>query len=378
MTTDFSFKRLWGIIIKEFIQMKRDRVTLAMMLVLPIIQLILFGYAINSNPKSLPTAIVSADESSFIRSFISSLQNTDYFDITYPKVTEDEADRLLAKGDILFIINIPAGFTRDFIREQTPDILITADATDPIATANAISALGVLANDVFNLDLSRGLGGSINNVKPFNLVIHSKYNPEAINQYNTVPGLMGLILTITMVMITGIAITREFERGTMEGLLSMPVQPLEVITGKILPYIFVGYFQQGIILLAGMILFDVPMKGSALLLIFSMLPFIAANLSVGLTFSTMAKNQLQAVQMTNFFFLPSILLSGFMFPFKGMPEWAQWIGNILPLSHFLRITRGIMLKGNGLIEIWPEIWPILVFTIIALAIAFLRYRRTLD
>lgn len=379
MNYGFSVNRLTAVIIKEFTQMWRDKFTFAMMLFIPVVQLILFGFAINSNPKHLPTAIVSSDHSQLTRSFITGLENTDYFKMVETNIDEKRAEFLLARGDILFIVRIPAYFTRDLIRgEKKPSILVTADATDPIASGNAIAALNGLANQVFTLDLSRGLRDLIPGPQPYNLIVHPKYNPEAITHYNTVPGLMGTILTMTMIMITGLAITREFERGTMEGLLAMPVKPFEVIVGKIIPYVLVGYMQQMVIVLMSIFVFKVPVEGSIALLMAATLPFIAANLCVGLTFSTIAKNQLQAVQMTFFFFLPSMLLSGFLFPFKGMPNWAQTLGEMLPLTHFIRIVRGIMLKGNGIQEIWPQVWPILVFMGVALVIALRRYRRTLD
>lgn len=384
----FNFSRLLAIMIKEFAQMRRDPVTIGMLIMIPLIQLVLFGFAINTNPRHLPTVIVSADQSEYTREFIRGLENTNYFSVINPQnifgnnqqnlMTETKANLLLTQGKALFIIHIPPNFTRDLLKNKNPELLVTADATDPSATGNAISALQQLANTVFTLNLSRGMGNLNQTALPFNLIIHAKYNPSNITSYNIIPGLMGVILTMTLVMITGLAITREREFGTMESLLSTPVKPLEVMIGKILPYIIVGYVQQAIILLAAQIVFGVPNSGSITLLILCTLPFIFANLMVGLTFSTIAKNQLQAMQMTFFFFLPSILLSGFMFPFYGMPVWAQCIGEVLPLTHFLRIVRGIMLKGSGFIDIWPNIWPLFLFILIIGIIALKRYRQTLD
>ncbi len=374
----FSCSRLWAMIIKEFIQMKRDPVTLRMLIMIPIIQLVLFGFAINVNPRHLPTVVVAGDQSEYTREFITGLQNTKYFTISNANASEAEANQLLTEGRALFIVNIPPNFTRDLLKGKNPEILVTADATDPSATGNAIAALQVLANQVFNLTLSRGMPNLIPSNPPFTLIIHSKYNPSSITTFNIIPGLMGVILTMTLVMITGLAITREREFGTMESLLSTPVRPLEVMIGKILPYIMVGYVQQAIILLAAVYLFGVPCSGSVLLLVLATLPFIFANLLVGLTFSAVAQNQLQAMQMTFFFFLPSLLLSGFMFPFFGMPKWAQYIGQALPLTHFLRVVRGIMLKGSGFEMIWPDIWPILIFIVLVGVIALKRYRQTLD
>jgi ABC-2 type transport system permease protein len=375
---NFSFKRLIAMIIKEFIQMRRDRLTFAMMIGIPMIQLILFGFAINTNPKYLPTAVLTEDNSPYTRAFIQGLKNTEYFKISHEVSSETEAAHLIAVGEVLFLVSIPTDFTYRLIRHEHPSILIEADATDPVATGNALSAVQILAQNVLNQTIKGRDSYLINSPPSFNVIIHAKYNPESNTQYNIVPALMGVVLTMTMVMITSLAITRERERGTMENLLATPVQPLEVMIGKITPYIIVGYIQVILILVIAHWLFLVPVFGSIILLLASVLPFIAANLAVGLTFSSIAKNQLQAMQMAFFFFLPSILLSGFLFPFRGMPQWAQYLGQILPLSHFLRIVRGILLKGNGLYEVLPEIWPIGLFMIIALIIGVKRYRRTLD
>jgi ABC-2 type transport system permease protein len=374
----FSFHRFWAVVLKEFIQMMRDRVTFGIMVGIPLMQLLLFGFAINSDPKHLPTAIRAADEGPFARTFVAALRQSEYFTLVREPATDAEAQRLLQLGEVQFVINIPADFSRQLLRGERPTVLIEADATDPAATGPAIAAARTLAAKVFNRDLPgplarlRGLDG------PVDFAVHAQYNPENITQYNIVPGLMGVVLTMTMVMITALAITRERERGTMENLLATPVRPIEVMLGKILPYIAVGYIQVTLILLAARYIFHVPMIGSIPLLYAVALLFIAANLAVGITFSTLAKNQLQAVQMAFFFFLPSILLSGFMFPFRGMPEWAQWIGSILPNTHFLRIVRGILLKGNGPLEIAPEIWPLLLFLAVVMAVGVKRYRQTLD
>ncbi len=374
----FNFRRFLAIVAKEFIQMRRDRITFAMMIGIPMIQLVLFGYAINSNPKHLPTAIYAADDSQFSRTLVWALRNSSYFDITYQPQSEAEIQKLLAQGTVQFSVQIPVDFSRKLLRGERPDLLLEADATDPTAVGFAISAVNSLAANVLDRDLIGPLARLRGSPPPFNLVIQQHYNPENISQYNIVPGLMGVMLTMTMIIITGLAITRERERGTMENLLSTPVHPGEVIVGKIVPYIIVGYVQVFLVLLAAKFLFDVPMLGSVPLLCVLVLLFIVANLAVGITFSTIAKNQLQAVQMAFFFFLPSLLLSGYMFPFRGMPGWAQAIGECLPLTHFLRVVRGILLKGNGLGEIAPDLWPIALFLAVMLAIAIKRYRQTLD
>jgi ABC-2 type transport system permease protein len=374
----FSLHRFWAVVLKEFIQMMRDRVTFGIMVGIPLMQLLLFGFAINSDPKHLPTAIRAADQGPFARTFVAALRQSEYFTLVREPATDAEAQRLLQVGEVQFVINIPADFSRQLLRGERPTVLIEADATDPAATGPAIAAARTLAAKVFNRDLPGPLARLRGPDGPVNFAVHAQYNPENITQYNIVPGLMGVVLTMTMVMITALAITRERERGTMENLLATPVRPIEVMLGKILPYIAVGYIQVTLILLAARFIFHVPMIGSVPLLYAVALLFIAANLAVGITFSTLAKNQLQAVQMAFFFFLPSILLSGFMFPFRGMPEWAQWIGSILPNTHFLRIVRGILLKGNGPLEIAPEIWPLLLFLAVVMAVGVKRYRQTVD
>ena len=325
-----------------------------------------------------PTAVLLADDGPQGRTLLYAVRNSGYFDFVRQVQTESEAHAALARGEVQFVVNIPQHFTRDLLRGDRPAVLLEADATDPAATSNALGALTVLGNTALQNDLKGPLAFLAGADGPIDLRIHALYNPEAITQYNIVPGLLGVVLTMTMVMITALAITRERERGTMENLLSMPTRPAEVLAGKIIPYILVGYIQVGLILICARVLFHVPMVGSLVLLLAVALVFIAANLAMGITFSTVARNQLQAVQSAGFFFLPSMLLSGFMFPFRGMPRWAQMIGEVLPLTHFLRIVRGILLKGNGLDETAGEIWPIALFTVVAFVVAVKRYRRTLD
>lgn len=376
--TRFSLSRFVAVVVKEFIQMRRDRLTFAMMVAVPILQLILFGYAINSDPKRLPTAVLAAESSPFTRTLIAALGNSGYFDLRRVATGEEELDRWLAEGEVQFAVTIPVGFSRALQRGERPVLLVEADATDPAATSNALGALAIVARQSLDPDLTGPLAGLRALPDPVDLRIHRRYNPEGITQYNVVPGLMGVVLTMTMVMMTALAMTRERERGTMENLLAMPVRPFEVMLGKIVPFILVGYIQVVLIVLAAWLLFGVPILGSLLLLSFVLILFIAANLAVGFTFSTVAKNQLQAMQMSFFFFLPSLLLSGFMFPFRGMPDWAQLVGELLPLTHFLRIVRGILLKGNGLSEIAGEIAPLLIFLAVVTVVALKRYRQTLD
>lgn len=375
---NFSWFRLNAVIYKEFIQMLRNRTTFAIIIGIPLIQLILFGFAINNDPKHLPTTIISADHSNFTRSFIQGLVNTSYFKIVGNANTEAEAKNLLRTGQTQFVLSIPSDFSRELIRGNKPSLLLEADATDPVTAGNALSAINILQQSVLQYDLKDLTYLNNASLSPFDVRIHLLYNPNINTQYNIVPGLMGVILTMIMVMITATAITRERERGTMENLLATPVQPAEVMIGKVLPYIIVGYIQVFIILTVAHPLFHIPIFGSILLLLLVTFPFIAANLGVGLLLSTIAENQLQATQTAIFFFLPSILLSGFMFPFRGMPEWAQWIGQILPLTHYLRIVRGILLKGNGWIQIWPDLWPILLFLFVIILFGIKRFHKTLD
>jgi ABC-2 type transport system permease protein len=375
---EFSPARFWAMVVKEFVQMRRDRMTFGMMVGIPLLQLVLFGFAINSDPKHLPTAMLLADHGPYGRSLLHALQNSSYFELVRQVRTEAEGREVLARGQAQFVINIPENFSRDLMRGDRPAVLVEADATDPGATGNAIGSLGTVLDSALRRDLKGPLSFLIPTATPIDLRVHAKYNPEAITQYNIVPGLMGVVLTMTMVMITGLAITRERERGTMENLLSMPTRPLEVLVGKLVPYIIVGYVQVGLILVAARFLFHVPMIGPLHLVLLAAFIFIVANLAMGITFSTAASNQLQAMQMAFFFFLPSLLLSGFMFPFRGMPVWAQTVGEIFPLTHFLRIIRGVLLKGNGVADSLPELWPIALFAVVVLTIGVKRYRQTLD
>jgi ABC-2 type transport system permease protein len=374
----FSVERFKGIVLKEFIQMRRDRLTFAMMMGIPLLQLILFGFAINVNPRHLPVAVLLGDNGPQGRTLLYAFKNTSYFDFDRLLKSEAEGREALARGEAQFVITIPPNFSRDLLRGDKPAILVEADATDPSATGYALSSVSALLNTALQNDLKGPLAYLAGTSGPFQLQVHALYNPEINTQYNIVPGLMGVMLTMTMIMITGLAITRERERGTMENLLSMPTRPLEVLVGKITPYIVVGYLQLTLILIMAHFLFGVPVLGSVFLLYAAAFLFIAANLAMGIMFSTIAQNQLQAMQMAFFVFLPSILLSGYLFPFRGMPVWAQAIGEVLPLTHFLRIARGILLKGNGLWDIAPEIWPIALFAAVALTIGVKRYRQTLD
>ncbi len=374
----FSVARMVAVFIKEFQQMMRDRLTFGMAVGVPILQLVLFGYAINTDPKGLPTALVAADTGPLAGSIVATLQNTGYFRIVHQGTSEAEAEKLLEAGDVQFLVIVPPQFTRRLVRGERPALLVAVDATDPSASGNALAALNAAAGQALDRDISGALHRLKQGPPPYEVIVHRRYNPEGLSRYNIVPGLIGTILTMTMVMLTSLAMTRERERGTMENLLATPVLPAEVMAGKILPYVVIGYVQLGVILGAAWLLFEVPLVGSFTLLMAMIGVFIVANLGVGFTFSTLARNQLQAMQMTFFFFLPSMLLSGFMFPFRAMPQWAQWLGELLPLTHFLRIVRGIMLKGNTAALLLPELWPMLAFMAVAAFVALKRYRQTLD
>ncbi len=373
-----SVSRWWAIVTKELLQLRRDRITFGMVVGMPIIQLSLFGYAINTDPKNLRTAVVVGDQSEFTRSYLAAMKTSGYFKFVAELPSEEAARAALAQGEVQFVVNFPADFTRELVRGARPALLIEVDATDPAAAGAAVASLRELVTSVARKDLTGALAPLAGAPPPFEVRVHKLYNPEGLTQHNIVPGLMGVILTMTMVMMTGLAMTRERERGTMENLLAMPAQPLEVMTGKIVPYIFIGLIQSTIILIAARFMFNVPFMGSLVVLYTCVLLFIAANLTVGITISSLAQNQLQALQLTFFYFLPTMLLSGFMFPFQGMPAWARGIGNVLPATYFMRLVRGILLKGNGWLDLWPNIWPLMVFTVIVMAFALVFYRRTLD
>jgi ABC-2 type transport system permease protein len=377
-SSGLSWSRWLGIMLKEFIQLKRDRLTFGMIIGIPVMQLILFGFAINSDPKQLPTAVLAADHGVYERTLLWALKNSGYFRIERVVRGEAEAEGLLARGEVQFVITVPENFSRKIVRGERPALLVEADATDPSATGNAVAALSAIARSALARDLQGTLGRLNPVADPVDLRVHRRYNPEGATQYNIVPGLMGVILTMTMILMTGLAMTRERERGTFENLLATPALPIEVMTGKIVPYIMIGLIQVTIVIGAARVIFGVPLLGSVPLLYLCVFLFIAANLTLGITFSSIARNQLQAMQMTFFFFLPSMLLSGFMFPFRGMPDWAQVIGSVLPLTHFLQLVRGIMLKGNTLADLWPNIWPIIAFTLAMIGLGLLAYRRTLD
>ncbi|MBV8094538.1 MAG: ABC transporter permease [Acetobacteraceae bacterium] len=374
--TRFSPARVLAVLRKESIQMRRDPATIGLTMILPLIQLFLFGYALNANPRHLPTALVSADHSRYERTVTAALANTGYFDI-HPYPTVQEAQAALARGDVLFVLRIPPDFARSVDRGEKPSLLMEADATDPTAIAHATAAMTALNASVLNRDLPVSLQGEPVS-PPYEAILHARYNPEQITALNIVPGLIGVVLSFSTMVITTLAITRERETGTMENLLAMPVRPVEVMLGKIVPYIGLGYAQTFLILAVAVLVFDVPVRGSVPLLLFALGVFIACNLALGFTFSTIATTQMQAQQLVQFALLPSFMLSGFLYPFYGMPAWARFIGEVLPLTHVLRICRGVLLKGNGLPEILPDLWPMALFAVAAGVVAAFSYHETLD
>ncbi|HEY1310468.1 MAG TPA: ABC transporter permease [Pseudolabrys sp.] len=361
-------------LLKEFIQLRRDRVSFAMIIMIPLVQLMLFGYAINTMPRDLPTAVLIQESSDLSRSIVAALENTKYFKITQFPHTEAELDQLLASGTVLFAVEMPANFERAVRRGDRPAMLVAADATDPVASGTALGALAQVVMTALQHD--RAVPDAP--VMPFEIRAHARYNPAGATQLNIVPGLVGTILTMTMLIFTALSVTREIERGTMENLLSMPISPVEIMLGKIIPYVIVGFVQASLIIGIGVTLFGVPVVGNLFLLAALSTLFITTNLSIGYTFSTVAQNQLQAMQMSMMFFLPNILLSGFMFPFAGMPVWAQYVGEALPLTHYLRIVRSIMLKGSDLSALRYDAVALFVLMLIAMTIAVTRFRRTLD
>jgi ABC-2 type transport system permease protein len=370
-----SLRRLRALLHKEWIQVRRDPFTLRLIIALPIMQLLLFGYAINTNPKHLPTGILSAENSKYERTLISALQNTGYYDVRM-LASEQVAEKALAEGEVLFVVNIPPNFDRSVDRGEAPAVLIDADATDPTAIGYATAALAGITNA-----LDRDLP-PIRRTQPstpaFQFEVHTRYNPEQLTVLSVVPGLICMVLAMSTLLITTLSITRERERGTMENLMAMPVRPIEIMLAKIAPYTLIGYIQVLLILAVSALVFQLPVRGSLALLLIALGVFIASNLALGLTFSTVSSNQMQAIQMAQFALLPSFLLSGFFTPFSGMPQWAQWIGEIFPTTHAIRIVRGVLLKGNGGAEILPEVWPMVLFTLFVIGVAAWFYRETLD
>lgn len=378
MNRFFSIARLHALITKELIQMRRDRITFAMMLGVPLMQLVLFGFAINNDPKQLPAALVTASQDHYTRAMVSALELTGYYRFDHVVASPLEAERLIQSGAVSFVVTIPSDFARRVARGDRPQILIEADATDPAVASGAISTLSTVAQEALLREQGTELKAAEDSASRLEVVVHRRYNPEGITQYNIVPGLLGVILQLTMVMMTAVALTREIERGTMENLLSMPATPVEIMLGKVLPYLLVGAVQVVVVLLAAKLTFSIPFVGSVPLLLTGILIFVSSLVLLGYSISTVARNQMQAMQLTFFYFLPSLMLSGFMFPFRGMPQWAQLLGELFPLTHFLRVIRAVMLKGAGMSEISQPVAALTLFVVFFALLALLRFRRTLD
>jgi ABC-2 type transport system permease protein len=374
----FSWSRLKAILFKEFVQMRRDRLTFAMMAMFPVMQTLLFGYAINNDPRHLPTVVEMREDSQYSRAFLAGLRQSSFFRIVGTTTSQAESERYILSGRALFLVEIPEGFERRLVRGERPQILIAADASDPVAAGGPVNAVQAIADRAFSPNFVGPLAKLASKPPPYEIVVHRRYNPAGVTAYNIVPGLLGVILTMTMVMITSIALTRESERGTLETLLATPLRPAEIMIGKTTPYIFVGAVQVTLVLLAARVLFGIPFAGSMLTFLAAVTLFIFTNLMLGYLISTAARSQMQAMQMTFMVFLPSILLSGFMFPFRAMPLWAQVIGECLPITHFLRIVRGVMLKGAGFADNWHNIWPLMMILAVLASLALSRFRRTLD
>ncbi len=375
---DLSWARIAAVFLKELVQMRRDKMTFGIMLAMPIVQLILFGYAINTDPRHMPAVIEMREDGPLTRAFLASLHASSYVDIVAIVTNGEDGDKLLRSGEANFLISIPEGFERRLVRGERPQILLAADASDPVAAGGAIAAIQQVAQSAFAPSFEGPLAGLARAPPPYEIVVHRRYNPAGVSAFNIVPALLGIILTMTMVMITSIALTRESERGTMENLLATPIRPIEVMIGKTTPYVLVGALQVGIVLLMAHFLFRIPFTGSPLAFTIGVALFIFANLMLGYVISTIARTQMQAMQTAFFVFLPSILMSGFMFPFKAMPMWAQWIGEALPITHFLRIVREVVLKDAGMGDITNDLGPLAIITLVLASIALLRFRSTLD
>ncbi|MCX7359217.1 MAG: ABC transporter permease [Alphaproteobacteria bacterium] len=375
---DLSWARVFAVFLKELVQMRRDRPTFAIMIMMPVMQLVLFGYAINTDPRHMPAVVEMREDGPMTRAFLASLAQSSFIDVVAVTQRAEDGEAMIRSGQATFLISIPEGFERRLVRGERPQILVAADASDPVAASGALGAIERIAQSAFATQFTGPLAYLAQAPPPYEIVVHRRYNPAGVSAFNIVPALLGVILTMTMVMITSIALTRETERGTMENLLATPVRPLEVMIGKTTPYVFVGAIQVAIVLVVATLLFRIPFTGSLLAFLAAVTLFILANLMLGYLISTVARTQMQAMQMTFFIFLPSILLSGFMFPFRAMPGWAQVIGEALPITHFLRIVREIVLKGAGFADVVGDLWPLSVILLVLATLALLRFRRTLD
>jgi len=359
----------WPMLLKEFIQMRRDRLTIAMMVGLPAIQLALFGYAIRTEVRHLPTVVMDESRSSGSRALVDALRNTQNFDIVGEVKNRDEIRARIEAGEIRAALVIPPDFENDIKRGRQPSAQVIVDAADPLASTAAINA-AALAGRI----ATPARGGAASGV---DIRIRPWYNPSLKSSHYIVPGLVGLLLSITLIVLTSMAIVRERERGTLEQLVVTPIDKTSLMLGKIVPFAVVGYVQMTVIMVLGKVLFGIPLQGSIPLLYVLSAPFIMGSLALGLFVSTVAQTQAQAMQLSFFFMLPNILLSGYMFPREAMPVPAQWVGMLLPLTYYLRILRGILLRGAGFERIWPETLALIVFTVVMLSMSVRRFSKTI-
>jgi ABC-2 type transport system permease protein len=370
------WQRIAAMIFKEVRQMVRDPGTVAMMFMFPIIQLVIFGYAINNDPRHLPLAIEVNDHSAFSRSIVSGLRQTSYFDVIELQGGFGEGERLLAEGKAQFVLTVPVDFARDLVRGERPELLLSVDATDPASTGPAVAAVNEAVTQALGRELIGPLAMRQTGPPPVSLVLHRSYNPEGKTSHNTVPGLLAIILSMTMVALTAMSVAREEEQGTMENLLATPLRPIEVMVGKIVPYFTLGFVQTLVVLAAAAVIFKVPFVGSMALLLAVTLLFALVCLTLGFTMSTVVSSQVQAMHASMFYLMPSILLSGFAFPFRGMPVWIQWLAELLPPTHYIRLVRGIMLKGWDWRLVLPETGVLMLMLVVLTTVAVRRYRDT--
>lgn len=371
--------RFLAIAWKELLQLRRDRPTLAMMAGLPVMQLMLFGYAINTDVRNIPTVVYDQDQSAESRDFVQRLKVTGFYDLRGNVQSYDEVQREMRSGHARVSVVIPVDFSEQLHAGQGTSVQLVVDGSDPQTVASATNTAASLSiTRSLELVVERLAQNSLHlDASPISLEPVTWYNPELRTAVYVVPGLVGVILTMTMIMLTSMAIARERERGTLEQLIVSPVKRIELIVGKIAPYVVIGYVQMSIVFLVGRLVFRVPFAGSVGLLYGLASVFIAANLALGLFFSTLARTQQQAMQMSFFFMLPNILLSGFMFPFEAMPRPAQWLSQALPLTHFMRIVRGITLKGAGFSDVASELVWLACILAVLITLAALRFTKKL-
>ncbi|CAH11887.1 TPA: ABC transporter permease [Legionella pneumophila] len=374
MKSHFSMQRLWAIIRKEFLLMKRDPATIVIMAILPLILVCIAGYAINTYPQKVPTVLINLDNTDVTRELVREIQNTGYFSFVASTNDSESAHHLLKTGKAILVLTIPVNFTKALRRNQNPALLLEDGSIDAIASGRAIIALAGLKSSFIEKMGQKGINIPLQR-PDFQIINHRLYDPDRVTQFYVVPGMIGLVLMLTMLLITVVVAFRDVQGGTIEYLLASPTRPSEILLGEIFSYILIGYLQLSFGLILSYYLFHVPFIGAPLLLYLCTLPYIVAELSLGLTIATFCTSQFEAVQVINVFIAFSILLTGFTFPIFGMPEWAQYLGLFLPLTHFFKIMFGIMLKGNNFGEIWANLWPLLAYCLTMISLATWRFKR---